>query len=77
MAQPQKNHYSSGFNLRDADVMLESQRILHGEVFSVSFSVTDIDGMFCDPEYVKKSYKVSLGGNQKVLTKIRIIIQKM
>ena len=43
--------------------MLEAQSILRDEGFNITFSMTAVDGVYCDPEYVKISYEVSSGGN--------------
>ena len=42
--------------------MLEALRILHGEGFKVSFSVTSVDGVSCDSKYVKNQLRGFLGG---------------
>ena len=54
--------------------MLESQRIMRGEEVNVTFSMTAVNGVSCDSEYVKNHLQGFLGGKQKVLTQMRIIM---
>ena len=42
--------------------MLEAQRIIRGEGFNVTFSMTYVDGVPCDSKYVKKQLRGFLGG---------------
>ena len=65
MDQPQTKSYSEDFNLRAADVMLEAQRIMHGEGFNVTFAITDADGMSYDSGYVKNQIRGFFRGKQE------------
>ena len=62
MTQSQTNNYLSDLNPRAADAMLEAQRIMRGECFSVTFSVTDVDDVSCYSEYVKNQLRGLLEG---------------
>ena len=62
MPQPQKNNYSSGFNSRAADVMLETQRIMCGVGSIVTFAMISVDGVSCDSEYLKNQLRGLLWG---------------
>ena len=42
--------------------MFEEQRILCSEGFNITFSVTDVDGVYFDSKYVKNQLQGLLGG---------------
>ena len=50
---------------------------MRGEGVNFTFSMTAVNGVSCDYEYVKNQLQGFLGGKQKVLTQMRIIMQRI
>ena len=65
MSQPQTNNYSSDFNSRAVDVMLEAQRIMCGVGSIVTFAMISVGGVSCDSEYLKNQLRGFLRGETR------------
>ena len=54
--------------------MLESQSVIRGEGVNVTFSMTSVNGVSCDSEYIYNHLQGFLGVKQKLFTQMQIII---